>query len=83
MISLGFSLVAFADGRKFVGLFTDQEAVNGYYKKAVDCEAFPNLIKEQYEKCKDDDSILGIIINPGREEYIMTKEMLSQLFPNA
>lgn len=75
-------LVSFADGRKFIGLFTDQGAINGYYKKPISCVAFPNLISDQYKQCKDDNAISGILINPGREEYMMTKEMLSQLFTN-
>lgn len=74
--------VSFADGRKFIGLFTDQGAVNGYYQKAMSCVAFPNLISDQYKQCKDDSSISGILINPGREEYMITKEMLKQLFPS-
>ena len=74
--------VSFADGRKFIGLFTDQGAVNGYYQQAMSCVVFPNLICDQYEQCKNDDSISGILINPGREEYMITKEMLKQLFPD-
>lgn len=78
--NISVPLVSFADGRKFIGLFTDQGAINGYYKKPVSCVAFPNLISDQYNECKDDANISGILINPGREEYMMTKEMLCQLF---
>lgn len=74
--------VHFEDGRKFIGLFTDQGALNGYYKKSVSSFSFPDLIREEYMHCKDDANISGILINPGREEYMMTKEMLKQLFPN-
>lgn len=76
-------LVSFADGRKFIGLFTDQGAINGYYRKNTSCVAFPDLIRDQYKQCKEDNAISGILINPGREEYMMTKEMLSQLFTDA
>ena len=80
--NISVPIVSFADGRQFVGLFTDQGAINGYYKKPVPCVALPNLIRDQYEQCKEDSAISGILINPGREEYMMTKEMLSQLFAN-
>ena len=78
--TISVPIVPFADGRKFIGLFTDQGAINGYYKKAISCVAFPNLINDQYNKCREDAKISGILINPGREEYMMTKGMLSQLF---
>lgn len=78
--TISVPIVPFADGRKFIGLFTDQGAINGYYKKAISCVAFPNLINDQYNKCREDANISGILINPGREEYMMTKGMLSQLF---
>ena len=81
--NISVPLVSFADGRKFIGLFTDQWAINGYYKKYVSCVAFPDLIRDQYNQCKDDADVSGILINPGREEDMMTKEMLSQLFANA
>ena len=81
--TISVPLVSFADGRKFIGLFTDQGAINGYFKKTVSCVAFPDLISDQYNECKDDTNISGILINPGREEYMMTKEMLTQLFANA
>ena len=80
--SISVPTVSFADGRKFIGLFTDQGAVNGYYQKAMSCVAFPNLICDQYKQCNNDASISGILINPGREEYMITKEMLKQLFPD-
>lgn len=73
-------LVHFADGEQCVGLFTDQSAVNRYYKKAVSCVAFPGLIKDQYNNIKNNNTVSGILINPGREEYKMTKSMLEQLF---
>ena len=71
--------VNFGDGRKFVGLFTDQGAINRYYRKSVPSAAFPDLIRDQYDKIKNDNTVSGIIINPGREEYMMTKDMLRQL----
>ncbi len=78
--NISVPFVSFEDGRKFIGLFTDQGAINGYYNKYVSCAAFPDLISDQYKQSKDDPSVSGIIINPGREEYLMTKEMLDQLF---
>lgn len=72
-------LVSFGDGRKFVGLFTDQGAINRYYRKSVSSVALPELIRDQYDEIKNDNTVSGIIINPGREEYIMTKDMLHQL----
>ena len=72
--------VSFEDGRKFIGLFTDQGAINRYYNKNVSCVSLPDLVSDQYKQSKDDPSVSGIIINPGREEYLMTKEMLNQLF---
>ena len=72
-------LVSFGDGRKFVGLFTDQGAINRYYRKSVPSVALPELIRDQYDEIKNDNTVSGIIINPGREEYMMTKDMLHQL----
>lgn len=72
--------VYFEDGEKFIGLFTDQGALNRYYRKSVSSVVLPDLIRDQYNKIKNDDTVSGILINPGREEYMMTKEMLSQLF---
>ena len=73
--------VQFANGKKFIGLFTDQWALNRYYRKQVLLSVVvPGLIRDIYDMIKDDDKVSGIIINPGREEYIMTKEMLNQLF---
>lgn len=71
--------VNFGDGRKFVGLFTDQGAINRYYRKSVPSAALPDLIRDQYDEIKNDSTVSGIIINPGREEYMMTKDMLNQL----
>ena len=79
-IIVSVPLVHFADGEQCVGLFTDQGAVNRYYKKAVSCVAFPGLIKDQYNRIKNNSTVSGILINPGREEYKMTKSMLKQLF---
>lgn len=78
----GFSFpsVLFPDGEKFLGLFTDQWAINGYFRKSTPSVSFPDLIKDSYKEIAIDPSIAGILINPGREEYKMTKEMLSQLF---
>lgn len=78
-IIVSVPLVQFADGEQFVGLFTDQGAVNRYYKKAVSCVAFPNLIKDQYNRIKNNSTVSGILINPGREEFKLTKSMLKQL----
>ena len=77
---LSVPLVHFASGEQCVGLFTDQGAVNRYYKKAVSCVAFLDLIKDQYNRIKNNSTVSGILINPGREEYKMTKSMLKQLF---
>lgn len=79
-INIVFPLVCFENGQKFIGLFTDQGALNRYYRKSVSCVVLPDLIRDQYNKIKNDNSICGILINPGREEYMMTKEMLTQLF---
>ena len=71
--------VSFGDGRKFVGFFTDQGAINRYYRNPVSSAALPDLIRDLYDKIKNDNTVSGIIINPGREEYMMTKDMLHQL----
>lgn len=70
-------LVKFADGRKSLGLFTDIFAVSDYYGKPRPTVALPNLIRDQYKNVKND--ISGILINPGREEYMLTKDMLDKL----
>lgn len=80
IVSIVVPLVFFKDGQKFIGLFTDQGALNRYYRKSVSCVVLPDLIRDQYNEIKNDDTVSGILINPGREEYMMTKAMLSQLF---
>ena len=79
-LNMAVPLVYLEDGQKFIGLFTDQCALNRYYRKTVSCVTLPNLIRDQYNEIKNDDTVSGILINPGREEYMMTKAMLSQLF---
>lgn len=81
LIRFSVPCVQFPDGTKYLCLFTDQWAINGFYKRNVSCVSFPGAIKDNYEQIADDPSVGGILINPGREEYQMTKEMLKQLFP--
>ncbi len=69
----------FSSGRRFITLFTDYSALSRCFKGLTHTATLPNLIRDQYRACKDDPSISGILINPGREEYMLTKEMLLQL----
>ena len=78
--AISIPTVFFPDGRKVMGLFTDQWAINGYFGKNVPCACFPCLVRDGYAQLKDDPACSGILINPGREEYLLTKEMLAQLF---
>ena len=75
-----FPYILFPDGEKYLGLFTDQWAINAYFRKTTPSVSFPRLIEDCYKEIVKDPSIAGILINAGREEYKMTKEMLSQLF---
>jgi len=79
VISISTPLASFPDGSKYIGLFTDQFAIDTFFRQSTASVAVPNLIEDSYKKCENDDSVAGILINPGREEYKMTKEMLKQL----
>ena len=78
--NISVPLIPFPDGTEYIGLFTDQYAINNYYNKAISSIAFPELIKDQYNSIKDDTKISGVLINPGREEFRLEKYILSQVF---
>jgi len=72
-------VVTYGNG-KYVALFTDSYAMCAYYKKSVAGEAMPDLLRDRYNDIANMDSIKGIIVNPGREAFTLTKKMLSRIF---
>lgn len=71
------------DGRKYVALFTDADALAAYYKKPMASMGLANQLRERYLETADVDIIKGIIVNPSREEYVLTKNMLAKIFAQA
>jgi len=75
-------VITLEDGRKFVAAFTDADALSSYYNKPVASIAMPELIRSLYRDTFDSEIVKGIIVNPGREAYVLTKNMLGKLIGN-
>ncbi len=81
--SLVVPVITLEDGRKFVAAFTDRDALETHYKKPLASIVVPELICSLYRDTADKDIVKGIIVNPGREAYVLTKNMLGKLIKNS
>lgn len=82
-VKISIPVVSFADDSKWIAMFTDKSALMRYIQKQdVIPVALPNLLLEQYKNIRNDEKISGIIINPGREQFRITKAVLD-FFENA
>lgn len=71
---------SFPDGKRWAALFTDHFALERYLNSRSDSVVLPSLLRDTYALTADDGKCEGIIINPGREEYKLTKKTLAGLF---
>ena len=69
-----------SDGTALKVLFTDRFALKRYTGRTAPDHTSENLLRETYEEIKNDDHYSGIIINPGREEYIFPRSSLEKIF---
>lgn len=65
------------DGKKWVAMFTDQIAINMFFKKNQPAVKFRNPVLEQFKVIKNDAEIEGIIINPARESFRIPSKLLA------
>ena len=67
------------DGQHSMCLFTDLWAVQKFYKKAGYFATFPILTRSEYNEIKNDNTAAGFLINPGREGFFLSKDILNEL----
>ncbi len=72
-------LVTMSDGTKMQPLFTDQLAINNYFKSTNQSSVSGETVSMVYKLIEINNSISGIIINPGREEFILTKPTIEKM----
>lgn len=65
------------DGQSWVALFTDQLALNTFFKSNQPSAGIKNPILSQFAAIKDKADIEGIIINPGRESFRIPSKVLA------
>lgn len=81
-------LVIHPDGSKYVALFTDQWALGRSLGKPANGGPtifgnIPNLLREQYGRLAEQPDVSGIVVNPDRENFTMSREMLEQFFAHS
>ena len=64
-------------GKKWIALFTDQAAINTFFKASQIAAVVKNPILSQYEAIKDKEEYEGIIINPAREGFRIPSRVLA------
>lgn len=82
-VKVSIPLANFPDGSKWLAMFTDKSALKRYItNEDVTPVSLPNLLLDQYKNFRNDDSISGILINPGREQFRVPKGIL-EFYENA
>ena len=65
------------EGQNWIALFTDQLALNTFFKSNQPSAGIKNPILSQFAAIKDKAEIEGIIINPGRESFRIPSKVLA------
>ena len=68
---------SFEDGQNYICLFTDLWAVQKYYKEKGYFTTL-TLTESKYDELKNDNTIAGFLINPGRERFVLSKKILNE-----
>ena len=64
-------------GKCWLAMFTDQIALNGFFKSEQTAASVKNAILSQYNVIKEKAEFEGIIINPGRESFKIPSKILA------
>lgn len=82
-VKVSIPLANFPDGSKWLAMFTDKSALKRYIQNDdANPVSLPNLLLDQYKNFRNDDTISGILINPGREQFRVPKGVL-EFYENA
>lgn len=70
----------FPDGSKWLAVFTDWAAVCAYITSPnVGSIVLPGLIQDQAKTVAENPELMGVLVNPGREEFRLTRENLMSI----
>jgi len=65
------------EGKNWIAMFTDQVALNSFFKSNTGAAGIKNPVLSQYAAIKDKKEIEGIIINPARESFRIPSRLLA------
>ncbi|MBQ8759365.1 MAG: SseB family protein [Clostridia bacterium] len=65
------------EGQNWIAMFTDQLALNTFFKSNQPSAGIKNPILSQFAAIKDKPEIEGIIVNPGRESFRIPSKVLA------
>ncbi|SFG38034.1 enhanced serine sensitivity protein SseB C-terminal domain-containing protein [Oribacterium sp. WCC10] len=74
-----YGVVAFKDARPFYTLFTSKEKLKSWNKSIKHSETEVNKFDMIADLAFGDDRIFGLVVNPGTDDFIIARPVISQL----
>lgn len=69
------------DGQNnYLCLFTDSWAVQKFYGEEAHVVTLPVTTKSGYHEIADVKPVAGILVNPGREDFVLSKDMMIRIY---